>query len=93
MELVKESIPEEGIEFDSYKCPKCGEEITTMEQLHELAQKYKAQRERSFVITFSTWGKSIGMRVPRRAVIEYGIEPGEKALLILEKKGFKVITE
>lgn len=93
MKKVKETLPEEGIEFDSYECPKCGERITTMKQLHDLAEKYRELRERSFIITFSTWGKSIGFRVPKKAIIQYGIEPGEKGLLVLEKKGFKVIPE
>ena len=41
MEKKKDVMKQDGIEFEAYKCPECGEEIMDMKQLKILAGKYR----------------------------------------------------
>jgi len=41
MEKKKDVMEQEGIDFEAYKCPECGEEIMDMKQLKILAGKYR----------------------------------------------------
>ena len=38
--IPKAGLTPEGVEYDYYRCRKCGEEIVDMEQLHTVAEKY-----------------------------------------------------
>ena len=37
--IEKSAKTPEGIEYNYYKCEKCGEEIVDMKQLHKVAEK------------------------------------------------------
>lgn len=41
MEKIKERIEQDGIEFDGFRCKSCGEKIMDMNQLKNLADKYR----------------------------------------------------
>ena len=38
----KEDVTPERIAYKYFKCPSCGEEIVDMQQLHDVAKKYRA---------------------------------------------------
>ena len=46
MEKKKDVIKEDDIEFDAYKCIKCGEELMNMRQLHTLANKICSEKRK-----------------------------------------------
>jgi hypothetical protein len=90
MEKKKDIIEQDGIEFDSFKCSKCGEEIMTMEQLKVLAGKYKRLKNAKEV-TFAKWGNSIAVRIPSDIAEEYKISAGKHGVLTKDKEGIKLI--
>lgn len=83
---------EEGIEYEYFKCDKCGREILTMDQLHEVAKKYKELRK-AYRVIVSKWGTALAMRIPKDIVEAQNIKPREKLLVVPERSGFKVIPE
>lgn len=87
---VKDVIAQDGIEFEAYRCSKCGEEIMTMKQLKILAGKYRTLRKAKEV-TFSKWGNSIAVRIPNEIVEEYHLNAGKHGLLTKDKEGIKII--
>lgn len=90
MEKKKDTIKEDGIEFEAYKCSKCGEEIMTMKQLRELASKYRKLKNAK-EITFAKWGNSIAVRIPSDIVQEYNMRVGKHGTLTKEKEGIRII--
>ena len=90
MEKMKDVIKQDGIEFDAYRCEKCGEEIMTMSQLKVLAGKYRKLRQAK-EITFSKWGNSIAVRMPIDIVEEYNISEGKHGILTKDKEGIRII--
>jgi len=90
MEKKKEIIKQDGIEFEAYKCTKCGEEIMTMPQLKVLAGKYRKLRNAKDII-FSKWGNSIAVRIPSDIADEYNISAGTHGTLTRDKEGIKII--
>ena len=71
-------------------CKNCGEEIMTMQQLKVLANKYRKLRKAK-EITFSKWGNSIAIRIPRDIVEEYQITSGKQGILTKDKEGIRII--
>lgn len=90
MELVKDTMEQDEVDFDAYRCSKCGEEIMTMKQLKVLAGKYRVLRTAKEV-TFAKWGNSIAVRIPSDIVEEYGFDVGKHGLLKKDKEGIKII--
>lgn len=90
MEKIKDTIEQDGVEFEAYKCKSCGEEIIDMKQLEVLARKYRKLRKAKEV-TFAKWGNSIALRIPSEIVAEYNITSGKQAILTTDKKGIKII--
>ena len=90
MEEVKDTIKQDGIEFEAYKCSDCGEEIMTMKQLKVLAGKYRKLRNAK-EITFAKWGNSIAVRIPGDIVEEFNISVGKHGTLTKDKEGIKII--
>ena len=89
LEKKKDSIEQDGIEFEAFKCSRCGEEIMTMKQLKALAVKYRKLKNAK-EITFAKWGNSIAVRIPSDIAEEYNIAAGRHGILIKEKKGLKL---
>ena len=89
MQMHKDSIKQDNVDFDALKCDNCGEEIVTMHQLKQLAGKYRELRK-SKEVTFAKWGNSIAVRIPQDIVQELGISEGKKGFLMKSKKGLKI---
>ncbi|HLC58042.1 MAG TPA: hypothetical protein VJH95_05690 [Candidatus Nanoarchaeia archaeon] len=90
MEKVKDRIAEDNIEFEALKCSSCGEEIMNMPQLKSLAGEYRKLRKAK-EITFTKWGNSIAVRIPREITKEFNIISGGQGILTKEKEGIKII--
>jgi len=88
MEELKAKTPE-GIEYAYFKCKKCGEEIVGMQQLHEVAEKYRILKR--YQVKLSKWGLSLGLRIPKELVEKYGLQEEENVVIIPEKKSLKII--
>lgn len=90
MEKKKDAIEQDGVEFEAFKCPRCGEEIMTMKQLKAIAVKYRKLRAAKD-ITFAKWGNSIAVRIPSEIAEEYNISAGKRGILTKDKKGLRLI--
>lgn len=90
MEMKKDIIEQDGVEFEAYRCSKCGEEIMTMKQMRVLAGKYRKLRNAK-EITFAKWGNSIAVRIPSDIAEEYHISEGKRATMTRDKKGIRII--
>lgn len=90
MKRVNDSIEGDGVAFEAFRCPECGEEIMTMKQLGELARKYRKLRSAKEV-TFAKWGNSIAVRIPSDIVEAYSIKEGKSGLITKEKEGIRII--
>lgn len=91
MEKIFGEMPKEKVEYEAYKCISCGEEILTMDQMKNLADKYKELRKAKKTF-FAKWGNSIAIRIPDAIVKEYNLKPGKKAELRNEKGMIKIIV-
>ena len=92
MELIKDNMEQDNVEFDAYRCTKCGEEIMTMNQLKKLAGKYRKLRN-SKEITFAKWGNSLAVRIPQDIAKKYDISEGTHGFIIRDKQGIKIIPK
>lgn len=90
MEKKRDAMKEDGIDFEAYKCPKCGEEIMTMKQLKVLANKYRKLKNAK-EIKFAKWGNSIAVRIPTDIAEEFNISVGKHGTLTKDKEGIKII--
>jgi len=45
MENIKDSIKQDGIVFEAFRCTSCREEILNMKQLKNLAENYRKLRK------------------------------------------------
>jgi len=79
----------EGFEYKYFKCEKCGEEILDMNQLHNIAEKYRAMKR--FNVKISKWGMSLGLRIPKELVKKYNLKDDEEVAIIPEEKGMRII--
>ncbi len=79
----------EGFAYQYYQCTKCGEEIVNMQQLHNVAQKYRFLKKYSAKL--SRWGLSLGVRIPKEMVEQYHLKQNKEVILIPEKEGIKLI--
>lgn len=79
----------EGIGYHYHQCPRCGEEIVDMKQLHEVANKYRTIK--SYHIKLSNWGPSLGIRIPKEIVEQYGLKDHKEIILIPEEQGIKMV--
>ena len=80
MQEMKAKTPE-GIEYNYYKCLKCGEEIVDMKQLHEVADKYRALKK--YPVKLSKWGLSLGLRIPKDLVKKIRWELHDRDILLM----------
>ena len=78
----------DGVRYETFRCV-CGEELMDMQQLGRLARKFKKFREAKEV-TFSKWGNSIGVRIPKEIVEEYNISSGSHGILTKDKEGIRI---
>jgi len=52
----------EGISYNYFKCDKCGEEIVDMNQLHNVAEKYRIMKRYLFILSFSKITSNKGIK-------------------------------
>ena len=91
MKPVKGVIEEDEVEFNAFRCEKCGEELLDMKQLNKLASHYRKFKEAEKVV-FAKWGNSIAVRIPSSYVKELKITPGKSAVLMKERNGLRIIA-
>ncbi len=88
MKELKSKTPE-GVEYTYFKCDNCGEEILNMNQLHEVAEKYRDMKR--YYVKVSKWGQSLGLRIPKDLAKRYHFKNEEEVAIIPEEKGIKII--
>lgn len=79
----------EGIEYKYFKCVKCGEEVLNMEQLHNVANKYRVMK--NYHVKLSKWGFSLGIRIPKEVVNKYKFKDNGEVIIIPDEHGIKVV--
>ena len=89
MNKVIDIIKKDNIEFETFKCENCGEELMDGKQLKNLASKYRRLRMAK-TVSFAKWGNSIAIRIPNEFIKDYNIRPGKQAMLIKEKNSIKI---
>lgn len=89
MQEFKAKTPE-NIEYNYYKCKKCGEEIVDMKQLHDVAEQYRVLKR--YHVKLSKWGLSLGLRIPKELTKKYKLKDEEEISLVPEKDGIKIVT-
>ena len=82
-------LPPENIEHRYFKCSSCGESWLGMDQLHEVAEKFRKLKLHQ--ATLSRWGKSIGLRIPKELAEKYKFGAGNKVFLLEEKDSIQVV--
>lgn len=91
MEKIKDTIKQDRIEFEAFRCKLCGEEVMNMKQLKNLSQEYRKLKQAK-EITFAKWGNSLAVRIPNDIVNEYHLRSGKKGILTKDKEGIKLIA-
>ena len=76
-----------GVKYYSLRCEKCGEEIMTLDQ----AASFLDEAQKAKLVKLSKWGESLAVRIPAEAVRKYGLNAKEKARILFEKDGFKIV--
>ena len=79
----------EGVGYNYFKCEKRGEEIVDMNQLHNVAEKYRVMKR--YHVKLSKWGLSIGLRIPKEIAKKYNFRDNKEVFIIPEEKGIRVI--
>ena len=79
----------EGVEYNYFKCVQCGEEIVNMQQLHNVANKYRIIK--NYHVKLSKWGLSLGIRIPKEVVKKYKFRNNEEVIIIPDEQGIKVV--
>ncbi len=79
----------EGIKYKYLKCEKCGEEILNMQQLHNVAEKYRELKR--YHAKMSKWGQSLGVRIPKDLVKKYKFKHEKEVTILPEREGIKII--
>ena len=84
-----ESKTPEGIKYIYFRCDECGEEILNMNQLHNVAEKYRIIKQ--YHARLSKWGLSLGIRIPKELVQKYKLKNEGEVAIIPEEKGIRII--
>lgn len=79
----------DGVKYKYFHCEKCGDEILDMNQLHNVADKYREMKR--FHAKLTKWGLSLGLRIPKEVVKRYNLSAEEEVSIIPEKKGIRII--
>ena len=89
MKLKKGSFEEDNISYDYYRCDSCNEEILDMDQMKKVSHSYRKLRDAK-KITFSRWGNSLALRIPKELVDELEIKEGKTGLMYKDKDGIRI---
>jgi len=85
---LKDKTPD-NVEYEYYRCRKCGNEILNMNQLHKVAEKYRKMKQ--YHAKVSKWGQSLGLRIPKELVKKYGFKRNKEVRLIPDKRCIKIM--
>lgn len=85
----KEAFTPEGISYKYFACPKCGDEIVDIKQLHDVADRYRAIKLYRAKVT--RWGQSLGFRIPKELTTKYHLKANDEVSLIPDKNSIKII--
>ncbi len=89
MEKKSRVLPD-GMPFEYYFCSQCGDEILDMKQLHELAELYRKRKQN--IAKLSTWGSSLGLRIPKELVQKYKLKPNNEVTFVPEEGSIKILV-
>ncbi len=90
--MEKTDSDPDGVTYRYWECTKCGDKVLDMDQLHEAAEQYRKLR-RAHSVKISRWGTALAVRIPKELVKKQRIRAGNRALILPERIGFKVIPE
>lgn len=76
-----------GVAYQAYRCKKCGEVTFDMQQ----AETYWKAAEESKKVTFSQWGQSLGLRIPKELVKALKLKPKQSACIFAEDDGLRIV--
>ena len=76
-----------GVSYQAYRCKQCGEVTFDMQQ----AENYFRASEKAKQVTFSKWGQSLAVRIPKELAKALHLKPKNKARIIVEKDGFRIV--
>ncbi len=89
--VEKEKQTSDGVSHKYYSCISCGQEFLDMNQLHEVAEKYRQMKAHRAKI--SKWGDSLAIRIPKELAKEYALKPDKYVHLIREKKAIRIMAD
>ena len=92
MKLMKDVIKEDNVEFNAYKCTKCGEELMDMKQLRNLTKEYRKLKDAQ-KIKFTQWGNSIAVRNSKSYLNDLGVHKGDTGLMYKEGNEIRIIPK
>ena len=85
---IQDRMPD-GVPYTYYRCLRCGFEALDMQQLHEVAERYRAlKRHRAKA---GKWGASIGIRIPMELARAHKITIGDEFGFLSEKDGIRIV--
>ncbi len=87
---TKEAQMKDGLIYEYWSCPNCGDEIVDMKQLHEVVEKTRNLKQ--YTVTVSKWGDSDAIRIPRELSKRYNFKSKKTVRLIPEKTGIKILA-
>ena len=90
METFVDSMPEDNIAYEAYRCTSCGEELLDMKQLGDVAERFKEYKRMKAKI--SRWGSSLGIRIPKELVKKYKLKPNNEVTFVAEENGIRIVT-
>lgn len=76
-----------GIAYQAFRCTQCSEVVFDMQQ----AAAYLKAAEKAKEVTVSKWGESLAIRIPKEWAKALHIKANEKARIIQDKDGFRII--
>ena len=89
MHALTDKTPE-GIAYQYFKCSNCSEEILNRTQLHAVAQKYR--QIKNYHVKVSTWGLSLGVRIPKELAKKYKLRDDQELLMLPEEDGIRMVV-
>ena len=76
-----------GIAFHYFACATCRNSFLDMDQLHAVAEKYRAMKK--YRVKLTRWGVSKGIRIPKELLAKYKFS--KEVSLIPEKDCIRLV--
>ncbi len=88
--IEKKDKTPEGFTYKYFSCKNCKDEILTMKQLHEVAEKYREMKK--YRAKVSKWGTSLALRIPKELAKKYGLKKNKEVTLVPDKKAIRIVN-